>query len=228
MLVKSRTYRTLEVVLVYLGGSIRIEALRNKETMGPRQLRETYKSTLSFFTVTAHNDLGTSTPDLMREFRRVSHQWSYLIAMRDSGTHGTGEEGPGCVRCPACPQPGINIEENWQDTRPESQWWLVRRYIHFDANFRLTMMKKEKQSTLDSPLWKDGDFFANPVQYRGYLASVNVAQQGRSDCSNCRALSSGSRSHYNKLEVTGVAGGVCRHECAIPQGLLIFTKENGM
>lgn len=147
--------------------------------MGPRQLRETYKSTLSFFTVTAHNDLGTSTPDLMREFRRVSHQWSYLIAMRDSGTHGTGEEGPGCVRCPACPQPGINIEENWQDTRPESQWWLVRRYIHFDANFRLTMMKKEKQSTLDSPLWKDGDFFANPVQYRGYLASVNVAQQDR-------------------------------------------------
>lgn len=147
--------------------------------MGPRQLRETYKSTLSFFTVTAHNDLGTSTPDLMREFRRVSHQWSYLIAMRDSGTHGTDKEGPGCLRCPACPQPGINIEENWQDTRPESQWWLVRRYIHFDAKFRLTMMKKEKQSTLYSPLWKDGDFFANPVQYRGYLASVNVAQQDR-------------------------------------------------
>lgn len=49
----------------------------------------------------------------------------------------------------------------------------MRRFIHFDANFRLVLSKKENRSTADRTLWSDGGFFADPQTYKEYLASVN-------------------------------------------------------
>lgn len=62
------------------------------------------------------------TPFVQNQYQallRVSRQWSHL---RDLMTHGYGypdKENPGegdlAFFCPACPQPGINIEEDWRE-----------------------------------------------------------------------------------------------------------------
>ncbi|KAG8820531.1 hypothetical protein FRC17_010124, partial [Serendipita sp. 399] len=110
------------------------------------------------------------------------------------------------VMCPACPRPSINIPANWMTVIPQAEHWLVRRFVHFDANFRLVLSKQTKRDPNDQSLWSDGGFFANPREYEEYLKTADVPQQEPSECSNHRALSNTSRSRYNHLEVTGIAG----------------------
>jgi hypothetical protein len=55
--------------------------------------------------------------------------------------------------------------------------WLMRRYVHFDANFHLVLSKQDKRSPSDHALWGGDGFFANPAQYEHYLTSVDATQQ---------------------------------------------------
>lgn len=45
-----------------------------------------------------------------------------------------------------------------------------------------------------------------------------------SNCYNHQAVSLASKSRFARLEVTGIAGAVCRHECAIPGGFVDLYK----
>lgn len=53
----------------------------------------------------------------------------------------------------------------------------MRRYIHFDANFRLVLSKKETRDPSDRSLWQGGGFFADPTRYQEYLDLVDTTQQ---------------------------------------------------
>jgi hypothetical protein len=53
----------------------------------------------------------------------------------------------------------------------------MRRYVHFDANFRLVLSKHDKRNSSDQALWNVDGFFANPGQYQEYLASADTTQQ---------------------------------------------------
>jgi hypothetical protein len=53
----------------------------------------------------------------------------------------------------------------------------MRRYVHFDANFRLVLSKQERRNASDQSLWHGGGFFAAPDQYQEYLAVVDTTQQ---------------------------------------------------
>lgn len=61
--------------------------------------------------------------NLYREFRRMSRIWRWMKRLKWAG-HRKGEQTAGqtadqtgqlAIICPACPQPGINIPENWKD-----------------------------------------------------------------------------------------------------------------
>ena len=63
----------------------------------------------------------TEVLDLYKEFRRMSRLWRWMKKLKWAGYAGgrksvsevkTGELGN---FCPACPQPGINIPDNWKD-----------------------------------------------------------------------------------------------------------------
>ena len=59
--------------------------------------------------------------DLYREFRRMSRIWRWMKKLKWAGYAGGNksvrEVKPGelAIFCPACPQPGINIPENWKE-----------------------------------------------------------------------------------------------------------------
>lgn len=53
---------------------------------------------------------------------RMVREWRHLVMLKrsghghdSSGVMGTSE-GQCAVLCPACPQPGKNLPDNWQDT----------------------------------------------------------------------------------------------------------------
>lgn len=59
--------------------------------------------------------------DLYREFRRMSRIWRWMKRLKWAGYGSTQSKvkdvkpGQLTVFCPACPQPGINIPDNWKD-----------------------------------------------------------------------------------------------------------------
>jgi hypothetical protein len=61
-----------------------------------------------------------SVPNLYHELRRMSRLWRWMKKLKWSGTEhelpSTSSSVPGDLAnfCPTCPQPGINLPENWQ------------------------------------------------------------------------------------------------------------------
>ena len=59
--------------------------------------------------------------DLYREFRRMSRIWRWMKRLKWAGRANNDmpvdevKEGELGIFCPACPQPGINIPDNWKD-----------------------------------------------------------------------------------------------------------------
>ena len=65
----------------------------------------------------------TSLKDRYRELLMSYRQFSYIQAVRRFGQTIRDKLPPGslAVRCPACPQPGINMDPNWE-SRPPEEW----------------------------------------------------------------------------------------------------------
>lgn len=62
-------------------------------------------------------------PDRYRDLMRVAREWRNLEARKRAGVLSESQEIPEgglALFCPACPQPGVNLPENWHDD-PE-QW----------------------------------------------------------------------------------------------------------
>lgn len=60
----------------------------------------------------------TDDQDRYRELLRVSRQWRNLKSRKWNGYgHRIEEPGQGdlAVQCPACPQPGVNLPDRWQE-----------------------------------------------------------------------------------------------------------------
>ncbi|PVF91605.1 hypothetical protein CPB86DRAFT_303151 [Serendipita vermifera] len=180
----------------------------------------TYMQTLTRMTTDEYVGVWT-VKDRAREFRRVARQWNYLLARKQSIVNDSDLL---VSKCPACPQPGVNIPLDWEQSVPFEKHWIYRQFIHFDANFRLVSEASTKNSSQEAGLWEGRGFFVDNQIYQNYLATNANNTQPPSSCSNLRAVSSTNRSRFQSLDVTGVAGAVCRHDCAIPHGFVNLFK----
>ena len=59
-------------------------------------------------------------PNLYREFRRMTRIWRWMKKLKWAGYAGSNpvsavKPGELAIYCPACPQPGINLPDNWKD-----------------------------------------------------------------------------------------------------------------
>ena len=79
-------------------------------------------------------------------------QWSYLQTLRRFGLDVREKLRPGsvAVRCPACPQPGVNMDPNWE-SRPVGEQYKDALFIAKDGNFVLCQHdKKLDEDELDA------------------------------------------------------------------------------
>ncbi|TEB19287.1 hypothetical protein FA13DRAFT_1802430 [Coprinellus micaceus] len=161
--------------------------------------------------------------DRYHEFIKMVSQWRHLKMLKRAGRgHDRGgiektQEGACAIRCPACPQPGMNLPDGW-DVAPPGKRWLYRLFIAIDGNFRLK--RRLVSSDERDPGYNVGwAYFVEDVGFRRYLVAEWDSKQERSTCVAHDAVDKPDR-EARGLAASGVVAIVCtRHEMKLPNGV---------
>ncbi|TFY67309.1 hypothetical protein EVJ58_g1716 [Rhodofomes roseus] len=162
-------------------------------------------------------------PDRYREFMRVTREWALLQAKKtfgygpeSRGKPADGELGHFCV---ACPQPGVNIPEQWQD---EPKRYLYARSYVMDGNFSAEQMKMRRPEN-DVPIMPGKMFLVHDGPYQEHLKVAKDVKM-TSTCNDHKAVSQANADRH-KLAVTGIGATACsRHGCFVPHSVVNFQK----
>ncbi|TRM61685.1 hypothetical protein BD626DRAFT_405012 [Schizophyllum amplum] len=162
-------------------------------------------------------------PDRRAAFHRVVRQYTFLLRAKRfgrgndrTGLRGTPQGGL-AWRCWACPREGVNLPDGWKDV-DESEAFLYRPTLAFDANFRLKNLVRQNER--HDPELADGmGYFVKKNEYKEHITNY------MSTCIAFKALVEKDTKATAGLRVSGVAGAICaRHELVQPHGLADLQK----
>jgi hypothetical protein len=137
--------------------------------------------------------------DRYSAFLRIMREWRNLKTLKRSGQ---GHNPDGCestrdgecaLLCPACPQPGKNLPEGWENAPADRRFayviqkgppplinssrWLYALFLAIDANFRLKR-KTVSSDDNDPSLNAGSSYFVEECAYKAYLAKqANLPQE---------------------------------------------------
>ena len=128
--------------------------------------------------------------DLYREFSRMSRIWCWMKRLKWAGYGNKGSKvsdvkaGELMVFCPACPQPSINIPENWKDDPARYVThslhglkylmffrWVYKHIFVADGNFNADHVR-QKNSSGDIWLSEGGGMIPNQEEYHAFLKTA--------------------------------------------------------
>uniref|UniRef100_A0A8H7XMY7 CxC2-like cysteine cluster KDZ transposase-associated domain-containing protein n=1 Tax=Psilocybe cubensis TaxID=181762 RepID=A0A8H7XMY7_PSICU len=149
----------------------------------------------------------SSVVDLYNEFRRMSRLWRWMKKLKWSGfaghneravlSFGTGDLG---IFCPACPQPGVNLPDNWREDpnqKPSRDVWLS----------------------------EGSGMIPDRAEYHAFLKSAIEALTG-APCENTFRAIQNSLLSKSSCDVTGIVGIACaQHGCYAPNALVDLFKD---
>ncbi|KAH9983732.1 hypothetical protein BJV77DRAFT_966605 [Russula vinacea] len=117
--------------------------------------------------------------------------------------------------CPACPQPGINLPDDWKN---QPKQWLFWRSIVVDGNFHadhLKMRHPENDVTL-------ADGLAFMVETKPYLKHISESRDIKQAC--FLAMNAANLDRKNR-DATGIGACACaRHGSFVPHTVVDFQK----
>ncbi|KAJ7049316.1 hypothetical protein C8F01DRAFT_1002463 [Mycena amicta] len=161
--------------------------------------------------------------DRYKSFIRMSRQWDFLMRAKRAGRghqpNGVRTTPPGglAVRCWACPDPGRNMPDGWENA-PESEAYRHALLLALDANFRLKNRIRANERR-DPSLGPGLGYFVLNDAYKYFLRHY-VAEEDVSTCIAFAALMQKETRLTTGLRVSGVGGCVCaRHGVVRPMGL---------
>ncbi|EIW84336.1 hypothetical protein CONPUDRAFT_120104 [Coniophora puteana RWD-64-598 SS2] len=167
---------------------------------------------------------GKQPKDRYEAFMRIMRQWRHLKMLKRAGRgHVEADidatpERSCALECPACPHPGKNLPDNWDQASPLKSW-LYACFVAIDANFRL---KRRLVSSEESdPSLGDGlAYVVKEGPYKSWLSSEPDLAQARSSCSSHKAVSMANTKASQGLAATGVGTIDCaRHNMKLPGGV---------
>ena len=136
----------------------------------------------------------------------------------DFGGVAATAEGECAILCPACPHPGINLPDGWENG-PEGQRWLYSLFVGIDANFKLKR-KNVSSTKADPPLSQGWSYFVEEAKYKAFLSKCGNLPQERTTCSNYDAMAKANSKDIQFLDTTGAGTVDCiRHEMKRPNGV---------
>ncbi|KAJ7074440.1 hypothetical protein C8F01DRAFT_1242680 [Mycena amicta] len=161
--------------------------------------------------------------DRYKSFIRMSREWDFLMRAKRSGRghepNGVKATPPGglAVRCWACPDPGRNMPDGWENA-PEEEAYRHSLLLALDANFRLKNRIRANERH-DPSLGPGLGYFVLTDAYKYFLRNY-VAEEDVSTCIAFAALMQKETRLTTGLHVSGVGGCVCaRHGVVRPMGL---------
>ncbi|EIW53788.1 uncharacterized protein TRAVEDRAFT_134057, partial [Trametes versicolor FP-101664 SS1] len=171
------------------------------------------------------DNTGTKPPkDRYRAFMMMIRQWRHLKMMKRAGRGnveggiGAAEQGSCVVECPACPQPGKNLPNDWETDPPARRYvWLYRLHLAIDANFRLKR-KKVSNDAVDPSLNKGCAYVVEETAYKDHIAKFdNQRTDPTQSCNNHDAVKLATLKGGAGLAASGVATVDCaRHDMKRP------------
>ncbi|KAJ3833337.1 hypothetical protein F5878DRAFT_646023 [Lentinula raphanica] len=150
-------------------------------------------------------------------FLRMARQWRHLKELKCGGRGNDGVRmvkdtrvGELGVQCIACPRPGVNLPEDWENS-PEEQQFLYVVFIAIDACFCL----KNRQIslwTVDPPLGDGWSYFVESEAYREFCKQMQD-QNEMCTCTGLSALDHANTKYSSGYRATGMGMCTCaRHE----------------
>ncbi|KAL1724918.1 hypothetical protein EV714DRAFT_240356 [Schizophyllum commune] len=157
---------------------------------------------------------------------RCIREWKYLKCLKRGGrgndtVRKPSDVRPGelAVRCPACPVPGENLPDDWQNA-PKDQQYLYFLIIALDACFRL---KRRQVSSIEKdPRLMDGSaYIVQRAPFDEWIKKAGNQADVTSSCSGLSALEHANTKYSKGYAETGKGIGVCaRHEFVQPNGIV--------
>ncbi|KAH9481115.1 hypothetical protein JR316_0005635 [Psilocybe cubensis] len=165
--------------------------------------------------------------NLYNKFRRMTRLWRWMKKLKWAGFAGHNgrsaldvKKGELAVFCPACPQPGINLDENWKDDKNR---WVYKRIFVADGNFKANHVCTEKPSQ-DVWLSEGSGMIPKRTEYTEFLKSAIEALTG-APCENTFRAIQNLLLSSSSCDITGVVGIACaRHSCYAPNALVDLFK----
>ncbi|TDL16540.1 hypothetical protein BD410DRAFT_816721 [Rickenella mellea] len=162
------------------------------------------------------------TPDRYKKGMFCVRVWRHLHMLKRSGRgHDPGgikntKQGECAVECPACPHPGRNLPDGWQQA-PENESWMYMLILAVDANFRL---KLKDRGIKDPELGSGWAYFVETKKYQEVLDATPDAPVMNECQSNLHAVDHANTRFQKGYVTTGVGSVVCaRHS---------FVRKNGV
>ncbi|KAF8142767.1 hypothetical protein K438DRAFT_1634908, partial [Mycena galopus ATCC 62051] len=168
---------------------------------------------------------GIKPPNRYQAFMQMARQYRHLLLLKRAGrghnysgrrvwATGAGEL---ALRCPVCPDPKVNLPQDWENAPPEDQFLYIM-FLALDACFRLK--RRMISSEIKDPGLGTGWAYVTEIApYRHYLLMV-TDQKEMSTCSGLAALDYANTKFSTGYSTTGVGMGVCaRHQFVQPTGV---------
>ncbi|KAG2089640.1 hypothetical protein BD769DRAFT_1632141 [Suillus cothurnatus] len=148
---------------------------------------------------------------------RKAFMWIVCRGHNPAGMENTGS-GECTVICLACPQPGRNLLDNWEEVPKETRW-LYGLFLDIDANFQLKQHIVSKDSA-DPGLGNGWAYFVEETAYKRYLKSHDGTLQQKSTCLSHNAVNMVDTKVSQGLAAMGVGTIDCvRHNMKLPNGV---------
>ncbi|KAF9045096.1 hypothetical protein BJ165DRAFT_1346802 [Panaeolus papilionaceus] len=162
----------------------------------------------------------TMTDSLYHELRRMLriHRWMKKLKWASfchSGHPLKPAAGQFTIFCPACPQPGINLPDNWET---DADNYIYARSFVADGNFKAKHLA-HASGGMDAALYDGAGVMPNYEEYHAHISSV-VEQKTVTPCDNTfRAIESAMLAS-KVCDITGVVAVACaRHGFYAPNAL---------
>nr|GAT48004.1 predicted protein [Mycena chlorophos] len=166
---------------------------------------------------------GEKPTDRYKAALRILREYRHLLTLKRAGRgHERGgvlatSSGELALRCPACPRPGVNLPENWQEA-PPADHCLYTLFIAIDACFRLKR-GMISSNVKDPPLSNGWAYMLEGAPYREFLLTIKD-QTEISSCTDLAALDHANTKFAKGYTTTGVGMTVCaRHEFVFPNAV---------
>ncbi|KAF8952217.1 hypothetical protein BDZ97DRAFT_2066652 [Flammula alnicola] len=164
--------------------------------------------------------------DLYNEFRRMSRLWRWMKKLKWAGYGHNGKDpmnvGPGELAnyCPACPQPGINLPDNWKEDLNRA---VYQRVFVADGNFKADHVRQAKPSK-DVWLSEGGGMAPTREEYFAFL-KIAIERLTKAPCENTFRAIMNALLASSACDITGLVGIACaRHGCYAPNALVDLFK----
>ncbi|EJF55967.1 hypothetical protein DICSQDRAFT_150671 [Dichomitus squalens LYAD-421 SS1] len=156
-------------------------------------------------------------PDRYRELMTAAREFMFTRATKRADVEPTQELEPGvlAIRCPACPQPGINMDPKYEKTgRPEGDEYLDGLHYTIDGNFQQTQ-KNKPMDEADEPLTLGAAYHADERDFKEFQ---RTRPKEKKEPTTCHKFGAMGYSRYGG-RVTGTVGLSCaRHMFTLPLG----------